>query len=237
MRADRIMEIDAARGAAIILMVAYHFFFDLDYFGLAAVPMQSLFFVTFQRIVGILFVLIAGTSLALSESHNKEGYLHHVKRALRLAAVAALITFATWVYPHEGFIKFGIIHMLALSIFVAPFFFRFGRLNVILGTTLIIAGFYTSQIQTELPYFFWLGITCPGYEALDHYPMVPWFGVVLIGVYAGQSIFVNWKTGKAAARSGLLRLLSFLGRNSLKIYLVHQPLLVGILLLFRRLFP
>lgn len=232
----RIIEIDAARGTAIVLMIIYHFFFDLDYFGFAPVPMQSLFFVIFQRIIGTSFVLIAGISLALSEKNNTEGYVHHAKRALVLAAVAALITLATWTYPHEGFIKFGIIHMLALSTFIAPFFFRFGRLNILLGAAIILLGFYTSTLTTDSHYLFWLGMIYPGYEALDHYPMLPWFGVVLIGIWVGQRVFMDWKT-KEGVRSVYASVLSFLGRNSLAIYLLHQPVLIGMLMAFRALFP
>jgi len=243
MPAERIAVLDDARGAAVVLMIIYHFFFDLNYFGFAPVDMQSLLFVLFQRIIGTSFVLIAGISLAISESRNREGYVHHAKRGLRLAAVAALITLATWAYPHEGFIQFGIIHMLALSTLIAPFFFRFGKLNIILGAAIVLLGFYASTMTTASHWLFWLGITYPGYYALDHYPMLPWFGVVLIGICVGQAVLARWKGREEKIRKSVVarawhaRALSFLGRNSLAIYLLHQPVLVGILLAFRSLFP
>jgi len=228
MTENRIVEIDAARGAAIVLMVVYHIFFDLNYFGLVGVDLDSLTWVVFQRIIGISFVLIAGISLVLSESRNREGYLHHAKRGMKLAGVAVLITLATWLYPHDGFIQFGIIHMLALSTLIAPFFLRFGKLNLVFGVIIIAAGLYATTLSTESHLFFWLGINDPGYHALDHYPMLPWFGVILIGMAIGQSI--EWTKEIARvdyARKGYAGLLSFLGRNSLAIYLLHQPMLVG----------
>jgi len=231
----RVTEVDALRGIAIVLMVAYHIFFDLNYFGIVGIALQELPWVLFQRIVGSLFILLVGVSLTLSEARNKEGYPHHVKRALMLGAIALLITVATWIYPHQAFIKFGIIHLIAISTLIAPFFFRFGRWNVLLGLAIIAAGLLTVGAQTDSPYFFWLGITYPGYTALDHYPLLPWFGIVLVGIYAGQVLFPAGKSTLHVPTSPLLSKLAFLGRHSLTIYLLHQPLLVIVMLVLKAL--
>ncbi len=231
---DRITSVDAARGLAILMMVAYHVLFDIQYFGIANVDLQGIPLTLLQRATGTLFVLIAGVSLTLSESRNREGYLHYVKRGLMLGAVALLITVATWVYPHEGFIQFGIIHMIALSSLIAPLFFRLGRMNVALGAIIVLAGIYigTSGIVTDTHWFFWLGINDPSYQALDNYPMLPWFGVVLIGIWLGQSLFPAGRAGGRIPVQGNAQL-AFLGRNSLAIYLTHQLVLVGIIIALR----
>lgn len=227
----RIASVDAARGAAIVMMVAYHVFFDIQYFGIAQVGIGRFPLSLLQMATGTLFVLIAGVSLTLSESKNTEGYVHYVKRAAALGAVALLITVATWVYPHDGFIQFGVIHMLALSTLIAPLFFRLGWMNLVLGALIVLAGTQLSM-TADTHWLFWLGINDPGYHALDNYPMLPWFGVVLIGVWLGQSLF------PAAVKKGPTRLpgeaaLAFLGRNSLAIYLAHQPVLVGTVMALR----
>jgi len=233
---DRISSVDAVRGLAIVMMVAYHVFFDIRYFGIANVDLGGLPLVLLQRATGALFVLVAGVSLTLSEQRNTEGYAHHFRRGLFLAGVALLITLATWIYPHEGFIQFGVIHMLALSTLIAPLFFRFGRLNAALGALVVLAGICIgiSSIQADTHWLFWLGIDDPSYYALDNYPMLPWFGVVLIGMWLGQALFPGGKPAAGVPAKGNAQL-AFLGRNSLAIYLAHQLVLVGLILALRSL--
>lgn len=221
----RITEIDALRGIAIILMVIYHFFFDLNYFGISSVDLGSLGFVILQRVTAFLFLFIVGVSLVLSEKNNKQGYKRHAIRAAKLGAIAAVITIATFIYPHDGFIKFGIIHLIALSTLIAPFFFRFGSFNAVLGLIIIAAGWTVHY--TDVDYLFWLGLIAPDYTALDHYPLVPWFGIVLLGISAGRY------AEKFRVKSDRLKELALLGRNSLLIYLVHQPVLVVLMLLIK----
>lgn len=230
----RIMEVDALRGLAIALMVVYHFFFDLDYLGIADVQLFSIEWLVFQRAIGTLFLLVVGISMALSESRNQEGYVHHAKRGLRLACIAILITVATWIYPHDGFIMFGIIHLIAAATFIAPLFMRLGRLDVLIGLAIIMAGFYVDTLQTDSHHLFWLGITYPGYRPLDHYSIIPWLGVVLIGLSIGQTLY---KDGKPLleGRRPMIDRLAFLGKHSLLIYLIHQPIILGILFIIRML--
>ncbi len=219
----RIEQVDVLRGVAIVLMVIYHFIFDMYLFGMAEVDLYGLPLLLFQRSIGALFLLLVGVSIVLSQGKNRDGYAHHAKRGLRLAAAAALITAATWIYPHEGFIRFGIIHMIALSTFIAPLFLRLGKLNIFIGLAIILAGMQTHY--TNIDWIFWLGPIRYDYMAFDHYSMVPWFGIVLIGLELGKRID-SWK-GFVPVNG----ILSFLGRNSLLIYLIHQPLLIGALLL------
>lgn len=224
----RVQEVDVLRGTAVVLMLIYHLFFDLYFFSLADIDLYGVQMVIFQRIVGTMFLMLVGISLVLSESRNKEGYSHHAKRAARLGSAALLITLATWIYSPEGFIRFGVIHMIAVSTLIAPFFLRFGKLNVALGAMLILAGIRTHY--TDIGWLFWLGPIRHDYMAFDHYPLVPWFGVVLIGLELGKRI-ESWK--------GFVpdnRMLSLLGRNSLLIYLIHQPLLIALLLLSLQIF-
>ncbi len=226
----RIDEIDALRGLAILAMVVYHFAFDLNYFGVVPVPIFSWPWVLFRTMIGGTFLLLVGVSLFLSERKNTEGYFHYAKRGLFLVGVAALITFATWVYPHEGFIRFGIIHMIAASVFLAPLFFRFEKWNIAIGALVIGFGLYLNSVVVSSPYFFWLGLTYPGYFALDHYPLFPWLGVVLLGVGVAK-YFTAWIHAKPDALAWLRQpFLAWTGRRSLAVYLVHQLVLAGLII-------
>jgi len=236
MQGARITEVDALRGIAIAMMAVYHIIFDIWFLDLAQFDLFSLPLVIFQRSIGILFLLLVGVSLTLSESRNK-GYTHHLRRGLTLGAVALGITLSTWIYPHERFITFGIIHFIALATVLAPFFFRLGRLNVLLGLIIIAAGFIVTEIETGSPFLFWLGITTPEYTALDYYPLLPWFGIVLIGAYAGQTLYPFGISRIRMPKSVVADALCWVGRNSLSIYIVHQPVLIGAMLAYKSLSP
>lgn len=222
----RVTTIDALRGISIIMMVAYHIIFDLKYFGFFAIDLNALPLVIFQRIIGLSFLTLVGISLTLSEKNNTQDYLRHFRRAAILGSIALLITLATWIYPHQGFITFGIIHLIALSTIIAPFFFNRGKFNLVLAVIVIVLGLFFSSIVISQNYLFWLGLVYPGYEALDYYPLFPWFAFVLIGIYIGETVKLlpEWKGFLAEG-------FAFLGRNSLTIYLLHQPIIIGIMLL------
>ncbi|VVC02615.1 Uncharacterised protein [Candidatus Bilamarchaeum dharawalense] len=229
-KVKRILEIDALRGVAIVLMIIYHFMFDLNFFGLMKIDLSDIMIVLFQRFIAVLFVGLVGISLVLNELNNKRGYLTNLWRGFKLTNIAILITAATWLYPRDGFITFGIIHMIALSTFIAPLFFRLKKWNLVVGVVLIIGGIWLNLQQTDSKLLFWLGLIYPGYEALDYYPLLPWFGVVLIGIALGQMIYPD---GQSRIKNiKLLEQLAILGKNSLVIYLLHQVLLVGIILIY-----
>ncbi len=221
---DRRADIDAFRGFAIVLMIIFHFLFDLEFLKIMHINFEDLSILLLQRVVGTMFLLLVGISLVLSQKKNKEGYVRHLKRALKLGAVALLITIATWAAVPSEFVKFGIIHCIALSTLIAPLFFRFKWTGLALGVILIVAGISTNYTDSE--YLFWLGWITHTYTALDHYPLIPWFGVVLIGMFLGN-VLPELKVKNRVAGS-----LAYLGRNSLAIYLIHQPLIISLMLLF-----
>ena len=93
---------------------------------------------------------------------------------------------------------------------------------------------YNSQFSFPFPWLLWLGLKPFGFQSFDYFPMLPWFGVILLGVFAGNLLYPN---GKRAFRfpnfppNPLVRLLTFLGRHSLVIYFLHVPVLVAAVLL------
>jgi uncharacterized membrane protein len=229
---NRIIEVDALRGVAIILMVIYHFLFDLNYFGLVNIAIMCMPLVIFQRIIGVIFVGLVGVSIILSEKNNKFGYKTHFWHGLKILNFAILITAATWLYPHEGFVTFGVLHMIALSIFIAPFFFRFSKKqNLLIGIIIIIVGIWLNLQSTDLKLIFWLGLPYPEYAALDFYPMMPWFGVVLIGMAIGEALYPKAKS-LIGFKSEKLEKLAYLGKRSLAIYLIHQIILIGLIMAY-----
>ena len=246
---DRFWEVDLLRGIAIMLMVLYHFAFDLNYFGLVKIDANSGLFFSLARLTVTLFLLLVGLSLYLSLSRSERmGRQDRFKRRLfrRSAWILALalgITIVTYLLLGRGYIVFGALHLIGLSLLLAYPFLGMGWKNFILGSILIILGLYVPEISVEHFWLLWLGLAPPEFYSLDYVPLLPWFGVVLFGVGLGDLLYpgyrrrVTWLDQIAVSGCSWARLLCYLGRNSLTIYLVHQPLIILLLMLDEVLLP
>jgi uncharacterized membrane protein len=233
---SRLWEIDAARGIAILMMVVYHTVFDLSFFAIAPVDATTGFWRYFAYETATLFLVIAGISLVVSHdraSATLAGFALAKKFIVRGAGIFALgllVTLATYLYLHEGFVVFGILHLIGVSVMLSPLFFRFGKWNIAIGIAVIAAGIATAGL-TGPAYLLPLGIMPPGFSSVDYTPLLPWFGVVLIGLGLGKYLYAG------GARQFAIRPvpeffsapLMFMGRHSLVIYLVHQPLIILLL--------
>ena len=122
---------------------------------------------------------------------NRSGSALAKKFLLRGAGIFSLgllVTAATWLYLGEGFIIFGILHLIGVSVMLSPLFFRFRRYNLIIGSCCILAGFFLTGIYGP----WWLlpfGIHPAGFTSVDYTPLFPWFGVVLIGIGIGNFLY------------------------------------------------
>jgi uncharacterized membrane protein len=77
-----------------------------------------------------------------------------------------------------------------------------------------------------------LGVRQFGRYMVDYYPILPWFGIALLGVFVGHTLYPGGTprfTLPDLSQRAPIRGLTFLGRHSLLIYLVHQPILLGFL--------
>jgi uncharacterized membrane protein len=235
---SRLWEIDCTRGIAILLMVVYHTVFDLSFFAICPVEATTGFWRYFAYCTASLFLLVVGVSLIVSHDRaaaTLSGFPLAKKFLIRGAGIFALgllVTLATWLYLHEGYVVFGILHLIGVSVILSPLFFRFGRWNVLLGLACFPVGYGitgTSGPAFLLP----LGIMPPGFASVDYTPLFPWFGMVLIGMGLGAFLYaggVRHFTIRPLP-DNLVGPVSFLGRHSLVIYLVHQPVILLLLAL------
>lgn len=237
---QRYWEIDFFRGIAIIMMITYHILFDLSFLQILSFSLHSTPFLIFLYPIGTLFLLLVGISLVLSYRRYKDKnkkyppFTKYLKRGSFLFLIALVITIITWFYPHEGFIVFGVIHCIGISIILSYWFIPKPNIALPVGIILIILGIMIRNLTTTNPYLFFLGITTPSFYTLDYFPLIPWLGIILIGIFLGQylSPYLEKKYITVQIQPQLTIPITFLGKHSLTIYLVHQPILFAILYLF-----
>ncbi len=228
---NRLWEIDTLRGVAIAMMVIFHAAFDLNYLGIIQNSMYAGSWLLLQRATITLFLLLVGVSLYLKYEKTKT-FIPFAKRAAFLFAIAILISTVTWlIAPHE-FIAFGIIHFIALSTILAYPFLRFYKLNIAIGAALLASSFFFQLPQINTPLLLWFGFTFPSFQSLDYVPLIPWFGIVLIGISLAKLAYEKHQFKLTEPKTQITTALQWMGRNSLAIYLAHQPILFGILKLY-----
>jgi uncharacterized membrane protein len=235
--AVRFWEVDLLRGVAIVLMVLYHLVFDINYFSVREIDIYSGFWLVVARAAALLFLLLVGLSLTLSHSRarlmgEEDGYLSHLlKRSAWILGLALGVSVVTYLFIGKGFIIFGVLHLIGLSLLLAHPFLRMHRANFIFGLLFIFLGIYLQNIRVSFTWLLWLGLEPPNFYSVDYFPVFPWFGVILLGMGLGSLLYPGYQRRISMpdfAGSPLVRALSFLGRNSLTIYLIHQPVLIAL---------
>lgn len=214
---QRIWEIDFFRGIALVLMVIFHFLYDLNEFYGFAVQYNSGIYYYIGKVSAISFMLISAVSCSFSSSN--------FKRAARFLGVALAITIVSHLYNPAFGIKYGILHFLGTCILLYPLFKGLHKyILVVLGTMIIVTGRYFSGLPVEHNYLFLFSLTGSTWVSADYYPLFPWLGVFLYGIALGKTLYPRPRSLLKYFRWS--KPLSFMGRHTLSIYLIHQPLLL-----------
>ncbi|MFH1391181.1 MAG: heparan-alpha-glucosaminide N-acetyltransferase [Candidatus Diapherotrites archaeon] len=223
----RIWEIDFFRGIAIIMMIVFHFLWDLKYFNFVSFPIYSGFWGAWQLITASLFLFLVGISLTLSYNRNKKDFRERfLKKGGILFAGGLLITLVTLIAFPEIFIYFGILHFIGFSIILSIPFIERKISNLILGVILILLPLIFALKELQIIELFWLGFATP-VPTLDFFPVIPWFGVVLLGLFVGNT-FYEKGISKLKIKKPEMRIIGFvekLGKHALIIYFLHQLIL------------
>lgn len=233
-RGGRFWEIDFLRGVGISMMVISNFVTDLQLF--IGYSGHRLFWLLFAVATASIFVFASGISFWISYSRTikrtSSPYPKYLKRFLKLFGLGVVITLVTYFLLEDMTIYFGILHFLGTASLLAVPFYRFKRLNFLWALLFIAGSVVVNQIHGPL----WLlptGITPAEFHSPDYFPLFPWFGVYLLGLAAGSVFYPDGRRKwELPLPSGvLLSTICLAGRNTLKIYLLHQPILVGLLML------
>ncbi|MEO8545762.1 MAG: heparan-alpha-glucosaminide N-acetyltransferase [Burkholderiaceae bacterium] len=237
--------IDALRGFALVWMTLYHFCFDLNNFGLARFDFYRDPLWTLQRTAILsLFLLCVGLGQSVAVQQH-QSWLRFWKRWARVAGCALLVSVGSWWMFPDSYIYFGVLHGMALMLVIARLTAGAGRwlwvsaLLALLGAwvaPLLLAGSSWSD-AFNAPMLNWIGIITRKPVTEDYVPLLPWMGVVWLGVWAGMAGSRSAAAQPAWQASGAWAGLTWLGRRSLVYYMLHQPVMIGILWLLLKLRP
>ena len=230
----RIWELDALRGLCIIGIVVVHLLYDLEsLLGVIRLP-QGGFYDFLKDWGGLLFFLLSGICATLGSRPVKRGLA-----VLTCGLIVSAVTAGMYLLGLSGrsmVIYFGVLHCLGLCMLLWPLFRRLPRWALALSAAVILAlGFYlqSRRFDTGL-YLVWLGLRPYGFATSDYFPVLPFLGFFLAGALLGRTLYARKESLLPQVDTGhfLIRFLVLCGKWSLPIYMLHQPVLMGIVYLF-----
>jgi len=229
---SRFERLDALRGTAIVWMVAFHFAFDLNHLGFFQPPVDFLAdprWTVQRRCIVSLFLICAGLGQAVA-LHAGQGWPRFWRRWAQVAACAVLVSAGSALMFPRSWISFGVLHGVALMLIAARLLAPLrGGLWPLGGLALALPQWVAHPVfDGRLGN--WVGLVTHKPVTEDYVPLLPWLGVVLWGLAAGQWLLGHHRALLAGALPRALSPLAWLGRHPLVIYMLHQPLLLGALM-------
>lgn len=225
----RIWELDALRGVCILCVIVVHFLFDLSFFGGLDLTLPA-WYVFIQEYGGAIFVVLSGVCVTLGSKS--------VRRGLIVFACGMLITAVTYGMYRLGMsgadvvVKFGVLHLLGVCMLVYPAFKKLPPAALaVLGLLIAVTGYAIRGVVVPQHWLFPLGLTYEGFTSSDYFPLFPQLGYFLIGAAIGKTAYREKKTLLPGSfqKTGIARFFCWCGRQSLFIYLLHQPIVYGLL--------
>ena len=230
----RYLFIDNLRGIAFLFMVIHHIFYFKDVSNEYITSYADNIFVsTSGTIARTLFIFLVGLSLTLDNNNNNNKDKNNklkkrINRSLEIFVNALIITFITYMYFPNYFVRFGVLHFISLASLLGSYFIDKKKLTIIFMLFFLLVkpiSLNNSIIDT---------ITGGkvNYSMMDYFPLFPWFGLVLMGIYFGQITDLSKIQNKLSNISQKLfnenNILTKIGKNCLNLYTMHVVLLVVI---------
>jgi uncharacterized membrane protein len=210
-----------------VAMIVYHVCFDLRWFRYVDWDFEhDVRWIAARSAILGTFLLLAGVSLVLAQ-RRPDARRRFARHVAQVAGAALLVTVASFVAFPATFIRFGVLHAIAVSLLLARPLVQRPRTALAAGVAVIAAGLALSHPFFDRDPWGWIGFMTHKPATEDYVPLFPWTGVLLAGVALGHVV-----SGRLARLRPLARLPLFLatmGRHGLVVYLVHQPLLVAVL--------
>ena len=222
----RIWELDAFRGICILGMVIVHFIYDLtDLYGIIRWDAPALFSFV-QNWGGLLFLLLSGICATLGSRSVRRGIIVFACGMICTAVTAGM--YLLNMADKYIIIYFGVLHCLGLCMILWAAFKKLPAWCMgLLGVAMVILGFWFQTFRVEATWLFPLGLLNRGFASSDYFPLFPNLGYFLLGSVLGRILYKSKQTllPQVNTQTPILRFLGFCGRQSLLIYLLHQPIL------------
>ncbi len=216
-------------------MAIFHFAFDLNHFGL--VTRQNFHsdpLWTWQRTAILsLFLFCAGLGQAVAADRGV-GWSRFWRRWAQVAGCALLVTAGSWWMFPRSYINFGVLHGLAVMLIMTRLSAGLTWWLWPLGALAITLPHFAASPMFNGPGLSWLGLVTRKPITEDYVPLLPWLGVMWWGLAAGQWLLGHRPSVLQGGLPAALRPLAGLGRWSLSFYMLHQPILIGALMLWMR---
>lgn len=228
---DRFDRLDVLRGVAIVWMAAFHFCFDLNHYGFIRQDFHTDPLWTVQRsaiVTLFLFCVGLGQAVALDQGQTMQRFW---RRWAQIAGCALLVSFGSALMFPQTYISFGVLHGIAVILLLLRLVAPAGRWLWPLGGAALLMPLLVQHPFFDTRATNWVGLVTHKPITEDYVPVLPWLGVALWGLAAGQWALRHrpvWLGGPLPAALCLpAQPLAMLGRWSLSFYMLHQPVLIG----------
>lgn len=226
---QRIWELDAFRGLCILGVMIVHFVYDLvDLYGLVHWEYPT-WFSFVKNWGGVLFLLLSGICVTLGSRSARRGLIVFAAGMVISAVTYGMYRFG---FAHKSItIYFGVLHCLGICMLLWVCFKKLPWWALaVIGCAIIGTGLHFRELTVDTPWLFPLGLATSDFASSDYFPLLPYLGFFLLGAALGRTVYAKKQTllPKANSQNLILRFLQWCGRQSLLIYLLHQPVLAGI---------
>lgn len=230
----RFWQLDLLRGVAVFGMIIFHAFFILDFYGVVESNMGAGPWHAFGQVIRYTFLGLVGVGMVISyrrflKMGSRWGAIRwQWRRAVMVFAAGMLVSLITSVFLPEYYVKFGILHLIGVSIFVLSFLMWNRWVVLVAG----VAAFWWGYFQDDGGVF--LFVKNWNLRSVDYFPLFPWMGVVALGIFLGEVFYGRIKLAvfDGLRKCFLLRFMVFWGRHALVVYLLHVPILMALFLGF-----
>lgn len=227
---QRFDRLDALRAVAILWMAVFHFCFDLNYFKFIHENFYRDPFWTVQRsVIVTLFVFVSGLGQAIAWEQG-QSWPRFWRRWAQVAGCALLVTAGSYLMFPRSYISFGVLHGFAVMLILCRLTANAGVWLWPMGLVAVLLPHFVQHPFFDTRLTNWVGLVTHKPITEDYAPVLPWLGVMWWGLASGQWVLKHRRHWFSGALPRRLSPLAVLGRWSLSFYMVHQPVLIGLLM-------